>query len=343
MSENISAGPEESAAPWKLLQMMTGYWVTQAIYVAAKLGIADLLEKGPLNCDELASRTKTDPSSLYRTLRALASVGIFSEVAPQKYALTPLAALFRTSVPNSMRSLAIMYAEEQYRAWGEFLYSVQTGRPAFDHQFGMDVFEYFAQNSAAGTVFNEAMTGLTSQVADALAKAYNFSAFKTIVDVGGNLGTILAAILREYPNSQGVLFDRQIVVSAAAGYLAKAGLDKRCRCVGGDFFASVPAGGDAYLLAAILHDWDDHRCVTILTKCREVMPADGKLLVVELVLPAGDVPHPGKWLDLHMLVMASGRERTEAQYRDLFILGGFNLTQVFPLPSGQSVLEAVPI
>jgi hypothetical protein len=328
VSENIAAGPEESAAPWKLLQMMTGYWVTQAIYVAAKLGIADLLEEAPLNCDELASRTKTDALSLYRTLRALASVGVFSEVASREFALTPLAALLRTSVPNSVRSLAIMYAEEQYHAWGEFLYSVRTGRPAFEHQFQLGVFEYFAQNPAAGRVFNEAMSGLTSQTADALAKAYDFSALKIIVDIGGNLGTILAAIFREYPNAQGILFDRQNVVFAAAEYLAKAGLDKRCRCVGGDFFASVPTGGNAYLLASILHDWDDDRCVTILTKCREVMPPDGKLLVVELVLPPGDVPHPGKWVDLHMLVMASGRERTETQYKNLFISGGFNLTQV---------------
>ena len=168
------------------LQIMTGYWVTQAIYVAAKLGIADLLEKAPLNCDELANRTESDALSLYRTLRALASVGVFSEVAPREFALTPLAALLRTNAPNSMRSLAIMYAEEQYRAWGEMLYSVRTGQPALE-QFGMGVFEYFAQNPAAGTVFNEAMSGLTSQTADALAKAYNFSAFKTIVDVGGNI------------------------------------------------------------------------------------------------------------------------------------------------------------
>jgi O-methyltransferase domain/Dimerisation domain len=343
MSENIAAGPEESAAPWKLLQMMTGYWVTQAIYAAAKLGIADLLEKAPLHCDELANRTKCDASSLYRTLRALASVGIFTEIAPREFAITPLAALLRTTVPNSMRSLAIMYAEEQYRAWGEMLYSVRTGQPAFEHQFGMGVFEYFAQNPAAGTIFNEAMSGLTSQTADAFAKAYNFSAFKTIVDVGGNLGTMLAAILREYPLAQGILFDRPNVVATAAEHFAKAGLDKRCRCVAGDFFASVPTGGDAYLLAAILHDWDDDRCLAILTKCREVMPAHGKLLVVEFVLPAGDVPHPGKWLDLHMLVMAGGRERTQTQYKDLFISAGFNLTQVSSLPSGQSVLEAVPV
>ena len=146
MSENVPASPEASAAPWKLFQMMTGYWVTQALYVAAKLGIADLLREGPVNCDVLASKTSTHPQSLYRTLRALASVGVFTEVAPEQFALTPSAALLQSGTPNSMRALAIMYAEEQYRAWGEMLYSVRTGQPAFEHQFGMEVFEYFVQN-----------------------------------------------------------------------------------------------------------------------------------------------------------------------------------------------------
>jgi hypothetical protein len=342
MSENMPAGSEANVAPWKLLEMMTGYWVTQALYVSAKLGIADLLGTGPLNCDRLASKTNTDASSLYRILRALASVGVFTEVAPREFALTPLASLLQTSVPNSMRSLAIMYAEEQYRAWGEILYSVRTGQPAFEHQFRMGVFEYFAQNPDAGRVFNEAMTGLTSQIANALAKAYDFSRFKIIVDVGGNVGTVIAAILREYPFAQGLLFDRPDVVASAPEHLAKAGVENRCQCVGGDFFMAVPSGGDAYLLASILHDWDDDRCLRILKNCRQVMPARGKLLVVELVLPEGDVPHVGKWVDLHMLVMASGRERTEAQYRVLFLAGGFQLAYVSPLPSGQSILEAVP-
>jgi hypothetical protein len=267
---------------------------------------------------------------------------VFSEVAPGEFALTPSAALLQSGTPKSMRALAIMYAEEQYRAWGEMLYSVRTGRPAFERQFGMDVFEYFLQNPEAGAVFNEAMTGLTSQVADALANAYDFSGFETIVDIGGNRGTVLAAILRRYPSARGILFDRPNVVDSAAEYLAEAGLATRCQRIGGDFFAAVPGGGDAYLLASILHDWDDDRCVAILTKCRQVMPAHGKLLVIELVLPEGNAPHGGKWVDLHMLVMASGRERTAAQYQGLFRGGGFDLKSVSPIPGGQSIVEAVP-
>jgi hypothetical protein len=162
------------------------------------------------------------------------------------------------------------------------------------------------------------------------------------VDIGGNLGTVIAAILRRYPNLRGILFDRPTVVANAAEHLAKAGVESRCRNIAGDFFMDVPSGGDAYLLASVLHDWDDDRCVTILTKCRQVMPAHGKLLVVELVLPEEEIPHFGKWVDLHMLVMASGRERTAAQYRALFRAGGFDLASVSPLPSGQSILEALP-
>ena len=342
MPDNVPASVDASAAPWKLLQMMTGYWVTQALYVAAKLGIADLLCDGPVNCDDLARTTSTHAPSLYRTLRALASVGVFSELTPGQFGLTPLAALLQSAAPNSMRALAVMYAEEQYRAWGEMLYSVRTGQPAFEHQFGMGVFEYFVQNPEAGAVFNEAMTGLTTQIADVLANVYDFSGFKTIVDIGGNRGTVIAAILQRYPTARGILFDRPNVVASAADHLAEAGVEDRCQCIGGDFFSAVPSGGDAYLLASILHDWDDDRCVAILTKCRQVMPAHGKLLIVEVVLPEGDVPHFGKWVDLHMLVLASGRERTAEQYENLFLAGGFKLASVRPIPSGQSLLEAVP-
>lgn len=186
------------------------------------------------------------------------------------------------------------------------------------------------------------MTGLTSQIADALANVYDFSAFKTIVDIGGNRGTVIAAILQRYSAARGILFDRPNVIASALEHLVEAGVENRCQRIGGDFFTAVPSGGDAYLLASILHDWDDDRCVAILLKCRQVMPAHGKLLVVEVLLPEGDVPHFGKWVDLHMLVLASGRERTAEQYQNLFLAGGFNLASVRPIPSGQSLLEAVP-
>ena len=343
MSDDAATSAQAAPPPVTLLQMMTGYWASQALYVAAKLGIADHLAAGPVSCADLATATGTDAPSLRRVLRALASVGVFTEAAPGSFALTPLADLLRTDAPGSMRALAITYNEEQYRAWGALLHSVQTGGVAFEHLYGMPVFAYFAQHPEVDRVFNEAMIGWTNQVAGAVAGTFDFSPFGTIVDVGGGYGTLLAAILRGNPRARGILFDQPHVVASAEGLLAAAGVADRCARVGGDFFAAVPAGGDAYLLAQILHDWDDERCVTILAQCRRAIPDHGKLLVVELVLPTSEEPFFGKWLDLHMLVMAGGRERTAAEYDALFQAAGFRLTRVVPTAPGPSVVEAVPV
>jgi hypothetical protein len=325
-----------------LLKMMTGYWLSQALYVAAKLGVADLLLEGSVSHVDLAAATGSHAPSLQRVLRALASVGVFTEEAPGHFGLTPLAALLRTATPDSMRALAITYNEEQYRTWGALLHSVRTGEAAFDHVYGMAIFDYFAQHPAADRVFNEAMIGWTTQVAGAVAGTYDFSPFGTVVDVGGGYGTLLAAILRRYPTARGILFDQPHVVSGAKSLLTAAGVADRCRCLGGDFFAAVPPGGDAYVLAQILHDWDDEHSVAILTQCRRVMSAQSKLLVVELVLPPGEEPFFGKWLDLHMLVMTNGRERTAAEYDALFRAARFALARVVPTSPGPSVVEAVP-
>lgn len=341
MAETVLPGAVPPAAT--LLQMMTGYWVSQALYVAAKLGVADLLTDGPRPVEELATATQTNALSLQRVLRALASVGVFTEASPKTFALTPLAALLRTGTPNSMRALAIMYAEEQYRAWGDILQSVRTGKPAFEHHFGMSYFTFLAQHPEANRVFNEAMTGWTAQLVSAVMDAYDFSPFHTIVDVGGSYGTLLAAILRSNPTAQGILFDQPHVIATAGEQLEAAGVAERCTTVGGDFFVEVPAGGDAYLLAQILHDWDDECSVAILRQCRRVVPAHGKLLVIELVLPPGEEPFLGKWLDLHMLVMVGARERTAAEYEALFRAAGFALARVIPTTAGQSIVEAIPV
>jgi hypothetical protein len=340
MTEDRSLGVDASTAPAQLLQMMTGYWVSQGIYVAAKLGIADLLATGPVHYEDLARRTNTHALSLYRTLRALASVGLFAEMHGGRFALTPMADLLQSNVPNSMRALAILYCEEVYRAWADLLESVRTGQPGFERQFGMDVFEYYRKNPEAGAIFNEAMTDWTTQVSAAVAAAYDFSRFGSIVDVGGNQGTLLATVLRQYPTVRGILFDLPHVVTTAKEHLAEAGVGDRCTTVGGDMFMAVPSGGDAYLLSYVLHDWDDERCVAILMRCREAMTANGALLVIEMVLPEGNEPSFGKWLDLHMLVMASGRERTRDQYRTMLQAGGFELTRLIPTPTGSSIVEA---
>ena len=342
-SEDVLPGAGTAPPPVTLLQMMTGYWVSQAIYVAAKLGIADLLVDGPRTADDLAAATEAHAPSLYRVLRALASVGVFTEATPGSFALTPLAELLRSGTPDSMRALAITYNEELYRAWGDVLHSVRTGQPAFEHDFGMPVFEYYAQHPEADRVLNEALAGYTTQLAGAVPNVYDFSPFGIVVDVGGGYGALLAAILRSNPTARGILFDQPHVVAGAEEHLASAGVADRCATVGGDFFIEVPAGGDAYVLSQILHDWDDERCVAILRHCRRAMPDHGRLLVVELVLPPGEEPFFGKWLDLHMLVVASGRERTAAEYGTLFRAAGFELARVVPTPAGPSVVEAVPV
>jgi O-methyltransferase domain/Dimerisation domain len=341
MSENVPTGAVPP--PATLLQMMTGYWVSQALYVAAKLGVADLLADGPRPVEALAAATQTDAPSLRRVLRALASVGVFTEAHPGTFALTPLAALLRTGTPDSMRALAIMYAEEQYRAWGDLLHSVRTGQTAFEQQFGTSYFAYLARHPEADRVFNEAMTGYTTQLVGAVVEAYDFAPFQTIVDVGGGYGTLLAAILRRHPAARGILFDQPHVVAAAGEQLTVAGVAERCTTVGGDFFVEVPAGGDAYILAQILHDWDDDRSVAILQQCRSAMPSHGKLLVIELVLPPGEEPFFGKWLDLHMLVMLGARERTAPEYDALFRAAGLVLARVAPTAAGPSIVEAVPV
>jgi len=342
MSDAEVTGIGANPPPVTLLQMMTGYWVSQAIYVAAKLGLADLLADGPLSSEELAAATNSHAPSLYRVLRALASVGAFTEAPSGHFSLTPLAALLQTATHDSLRALAITYNEELYRAWGDLLHSVRTGQPAFEYHYGLPVFDYYAQHPEADRVLNEALVGYTYQVARGVVGTYDFSPFRTIVDVGGGYGTLLAAILRSNPSAGGILFDQPHVVAGATDLLAAAGVADRCARVGGDFFAAVPDGGDAYVLSQILHDWDDERSFAILKQCRRVMPGHGKLLVVEFVLPPGNDPFFGKWLDLHMLVVASGRERTAAEYAALFRAAGFALARVVPTPAGPSVVEAIP-
>lgn len=342
MAEREEINAETANNSERLLQMMTGYWISKAVYLAAKLGIADLLSRGPVHYEELARETGANAVSLYRTLRALASVGLFAEADAGQFTLTPMAALLRTGVPDSMRALGIMYGEEQYQAWGELLYSVNTGRPAFEHHFGTGVYEYFSQHPDASAVFNEAMTNWTTRVASVAANSYDFSPFRTVVDVGGNQGILLAAILRAHQGVRGILFDLPHVVATAPEYLASAGVESRCTIASGDVFTAVLPGGDAYVLSGVLHGFDDEHCVAILAQCRRVASDTGKLLILEHVIPDGDEPHLGKWLDLHMLVMSGGRERTREQYRALLQAGGFELTNIVPLAAGLSLVEAQP-
>ena len=325
-----------------LLQKVTGTWVAQAISVVAKLGTADVLADGPKGADQLAEAAHVHAPSLYRVLRTLASVGIFAEGNDGRFRLTPLAEPLRSDAPGSLRSFAIMLGEEwHWRPWGHLLHSVTTGQPAFEHAYGTEFFDYLAGQPEAAAIFDAAMTSRSNQDNDAVPAAYDFSGIRTVVDVGGGRGSFLASILRANPEMRGILFDQPHVLAGARQLVETAGLGGRCDLVAGDFFESVVDGGDAYILKKVIHDWDDDRAVQILERCREAMPADGRLLLVETVIPPGNDPSFGKLLDLHMLVWTGGKERTEAEYRVLLATAGFGLTRIVPTGSPVSVIEAI--
>ena len=323
-----------------LSQMIVGAWVTQAIYVASEIGIADFLAAGPRTADELARETGAHSASLYRLLRALASIEIFREEEDGRFALTPLGKLLASDAPGSKRSLARMAGAEFYRSWGGLLSSVETGGAAFDKVFGKPFFHYMNANPDRWRIYDDAMTGIHDSETIPVLDAYDFTPFRTVVDIGGGNGLALAAILRRHPEMRGILFDLPAVAERAREVVAVCGVYDRLTFVGGDFFDSVPASGDAYLLRHVLHDWDDGKAVSILRNCRDAMDPDGRVLVVETVIPSGNEPCFGKWLDLMMLVVG-GRERTRKQYGRLFSAAGLRLTRVVPTAHEVSVLEGV--
>ncbi len=327
-----------------LRRMILGYRLSQALYVAAELGIADLLKDSPRTIDNLAQATGAHPSSLYRLLRLLASEGVFVEQEQGQFALTPLAVPLQRDAPTTLRARAIFDgAQCNWCAWGQLMHSVMTGKSGCDHTFGIPFFDYLRQHPTAGASFDALMAEQTLPWARAIVEAYDFSTIGTLVDVGGGYGTLLVAILAAHPRLHGILYDLPHVIAGARPQLASAAFTERCDALAGDFFAAVAGGGDCYLLKHILHDWDDDRCIAILNNCRRVMPIDGRLLVVELIIPPDNEPDYGKYLDLNMLVLYTGRERTEAEYRKLFEVTGFALTRVVATSSEVSVIEGRPL
>jgi hypothetical protein len=326
----------------RFMQMVSASWISQSIYAAAALGLADLVKDGPRDSDDLARATSTHAPSLYRLLRGLASVGIFAEDGQGRFALTPLAELLRSDRPDSKRALALMMGDEHFRAWGDILYSIRTGKPAFDHIHGKPIFDYLAEHPESAKIFDAAMTGVHGAETAGMIAAYNFAAFRTLVDVGGGNGTTIAGILEANTTLRGILFDLPHVVERSRVQLKARGLEARCNVAGGSFFEQIVPGGDAYMFRHIIHDWDDEKALLILRNCRKVVPAGGKLLVVESVIPAGNGPAFSKLLDLTMLVVPGGKERTEAEYRTLFTAAGFQLTRIVPTPVEVSVIEGVP-
>jgi hypothetical protein len=325
--------------PQAMNQLLTGYWISQALYVAAKLGIADLLTPGARAVEDLATATQSHPPSLYRLLRALASVGVFSQDGQGRFMLTPLAQCLRSDLPGSQHALAIMCGEEHYRAWGELLYSVQTGQTAFDKLYGMPVFDFLSRHPEQAKIFDAAMVGVHGRETAALIEAYDLSGITVLADIGGGNGSLLTGVLQKYPALRGILYDLPAVAQRAKANLQSAGLAERCQVIGGSFFESVPSGADAYLMRHIIHDWDDAKATTILRNVHRAIGKEGRLLVVEDVIPPGNEPSFGKLLDLTMLVVPGGKERTEDEYRALYKAGGFDLTRIVPTKAGVSVIE----
>jgi hypothetical protein len=323
----------------QLDQMITGYWISQTIYAAAKFGIADHLKDGPKTVGELAGATSTDPDALYRLLRALASVGIFSEGESRRFSLTPLAEPLRSDVAGSKRALALMSGDEQFRAWAEIDYSIRTGKVAFDKVFGKPVFDYLGDHPDKARNFDAAMVGVHGRESDAVLNAYDFSAFGVVADVGGGNGSLMTEILKKHTGMKGILFDLPHVIERAKERIRAAGLLGRCRLAPGSFFEAVPEGADAYVMRHIIHDWDEEKCLTILRNCHRAMSPASKLLVIESVIPPGNEPFHGKFLDLQMLLIPGGKERTEGEYRSLFGRAGFELTRIVPTATEVSVVE----
>lgn len=324
----------------ELNQMIAGFWGTQAVYVAVRLRIPDLLASGPRTADELAAESGSHPRSLYRLLRALSSSGVFREDADRRFALTPLSECLRRDAPNSLAGLAWMRGDWQYRAWGDLLHNVQTGETAFNHVFGEPLFDFLRHTPENAAIFDQGMVGVHSRETEAMLVAFDFSDIEVLADIGGGNGSVLAAVLTKYPALRAILFDQADVIDRAKANLAQAGIADRVQFIAGDFFQSVPSGADAYFLRHIIHDWNDEQSRTILKNCHAAMPSHGRLLLAEFVLPDGPEPFHGKWFDLAMMTVTGGQERTESEYRALLDDCGFEWKRVVPTATELSVIEA---
>lgn len=339
----MEAGPK--AAPFVFLNMVTAKWTTQLLFAAAELGLADTLKDGPLSSEEVASRTKADAPMMYRLLRALSTLGVVQALESRRFQLTELGQYLRSDIPGSMRELAMMTGRPWHnRGWEQLSHCVRTGAPSGVHAaFGTNLWDYFDKNRADFDNFNEAMTGASASMHGTATQAYDFSRFKTVADIGGGHGRLLGSILQKTPGLNGILFDRPSLKEGAEEELRKLGISQRCKFVGGDFFVSVPAGADAYMMSHILHDWPDDRARDILRACRESMKPGNTLLAFDAVIKPGIEHDWGALMDLEIFMMFGGRDRTEEEFAQLYQQAGFRLTRVVPTHSSISIVEGVAV
>jgi hypothetical protein len=325
-----------------ILEILGGVFVAGAVSCLAQLGIPDLLEQGPKSAEELASQIGAQPRELYRLMRATASVGVLAEGADGKFSQTPMSEVLRSNANPSLRAAAMMSGREWHaRGWSQLEYCVRTGKQALDHIHGVPVFKYLEQHPEEGQIFNETMSELSAIEAPAVAEAYDFTGIGSIVDVAGGHGQMLATILTRNPHMKGTLCDMPYVVEGAKNGALKP-LMERCTVASSDMFTAVPGGADAYIMKHILHDWPDAGCINILKACRKGVNPGGKLLVVDHVIQPGNDFHPGKFLDLQMLIFPGGCERTEKQFSELFTGAGWKLSRVIPTRVPESIVEGVP-
>ena len=328
-----------------ILDMLLGMMKTQAIHEAVRLNLAERLKDGPKQVSELAEETQTNPNSLVRLLRALESLGLFQEATPGTYAQTSLSHFLRPHIQGSMYDVALIHGEQwQWRPWEAFSYSLQTGKTAFDHLFETRLFEYFATHPKEAEGFNSAMAGFSHQVDRPLVEGYEYSSLSTIVDIGGGYGGWLSTILQVNPHLEGIVFDLPHVIEDARQQFSSSIQQPRYQLVAGDMFQpeTIPQGADAYIMRQIIKDWDDEAAISILTNCRRAMRPGGKILVAEQVVRPGEgIMTSTKLIDLQLMVVLSGQERTEADYQALFESAGLQLTKIWPTRSLYSILEGV--
>ena len=326
----------------QLVQMGTAHWMSHVLYVAAKLSLADHMAKGRTRVDDLATSTKTYSPTLGRFLRTLGHLGLVIEDGTGHFTLTPLGEALKTGAPGSARAAILTLASPwMTNGWTRLFESVQTGKPGLEQALGIPIFDWLAQHPEEASLFSETMVSFHGAEPAAVAAAYDFSAMNTVIDIGGATGNLLAAILGRYPGLRGILYDLPHVVRDAPALLQSRGVADRVTITSGSFFDGVPSGGDAYLLSHIIHDWTEAQCLTILGHCRRAMAPASRVLIIEMVLPSGNAPHPGKMLDMMMLVGPGGQERTEPEYGTLLSKAGLRLTKVVPTDSAVSIVEAM--
>lgn len=325
----------------RLIEMAGGIIATQAIHTAAELGIPDALAAGPKPADTVAATVGANPDALFRLMRTLAGLGVFTQSADATFGLTPIGECLRSDHPSKMRDYARMMGEDLARAWLELPHTVRTGECAFDRAVGKPFFDYLRDHPDRARVFDGAMTGVHGPETAPMLDAYDFSGFACVVDVGGGNGSTLLELLRRFEAPRGIVFDLPDVAAHAADVLGASDCAARVSAEGGNFFEAVPTGADCYLLRHIVHDWDDDRAVTILERCRDAVADGGRIVVVESVVPPGGEPHPSKILDLIMLAVPGGRERTAEEYDALFARAGLRIERIVPTASPISVIEGV--